>query len=120
MYNQGNIVLINIPFSDLKPVKKRPVLIVSKDEYNNKQQDIIVVAITSNITTKDYVAEFDNTDMKQGTIIKKSCVRADKILSLDKSLVIKQFGTVSDDIMTKTINLIADVISNQAKTKKSQ
>jgi len=111
MHNQGDIVLINIPFSDLKSTKKRPVIIVSKNEYNNKQQDIIVVAVTSNLVSKDYTVEFDKADMKQGTILTKSCVRADKIFSLDKSLVIKKFGAVSDKIIAKTINLISDVVA---------
>ena len=114
MHNQGDIVLVNTPFSNLNVSKKRPVLIVSKDEYNNKQQDIIVVAVTSNLVSKNYTVEFDNADMKQGNILTKSCVRADKIFSLDKSLIIKKFGSVSNDIIAKTIRLISTVISSPA------
>jgi mRNA interferase MazF len=111
MHNQGDIVLVNTPFSDLNTLKKRPVLIISRDEYNGKQQDIIVVAITSNLIFKDYVVEFDNDDMEQGAILRKSCVRADKIFSLDKSLIIKKFGSVSSDIVEKTIHMISAVIA---------
>ena len=112
MPNQGEIVLINIPFSNLKATKKRPVLIISKNEYNNKQDDIIIAAITSNITSKDYTVEFENSDMKKGFLPKKSCVRADKLYSLDKSLIIKNFGIVSDDIISKVINMIFKVLAN--------
>ncbi|HLR69697.1 type II toxin-antitoxin system PemK/MazF family toxin [Virgibacillus alimentarius] len=34
MYKQGDIVLIPVPFSDLKTHKQRPVLIISNDSYN--------------------------------------------------------------------------------------
>ncbi|MCL2158162.1 MAG: type II toxin-antitoxin system PemK/MazF family toxin [Oscillospiraceae bacterium] len=52
MYKQGDIVLIPIPFTDLSSAKKRPVLILSSDHYNNDTSDLIVAAITSNIDEK--------------------------------------------------------------------
>lgn len=54
MFNQGDILLVPIPFSDLSSSKKRPVLVLSNNEYNSKTNDIVVAAITSNIITKDY------------------------------------------------------------------
>jgi mRNA interferase MazF len=58
MYNQGDILLIPIPFSDLTSSKKRPVLVLSNNDYNRKTEDIIVAAVTSNITSKDYNISF--------------------------------------------------------------
>jgi len=55
MYKQGDILLIPIPFSDLSSNKKRPVLVLSNNDYNNKTEDIIVAAITSNLAEKDYI-----------------------------------------------------------------
>ncbi len=46
MFEQGEIVLIPIPFSDLKSIKRRPVLVLSNSEYNRKTFDIVVAAIT--------------------------------------------------------------------------
>jgi len=37
MPEQGEILLIPIPFSDLQSVKKRPVLVISNDNYNDYQ-----------------------------------------------------------------------------------
>ena len=47
MFKRGEIVLIPVPFSDLSSVKKRPVLVISNMAHNMKNNDIIVVAITS-------------------------------------------------------------------------
>jgi len=52
MYKQGDVVLIPIPFTDLSSTKKRPVLILSSDDYNQNTNDLIVAAITSNIDEK--------------------------------------------------------------------
>ena len=47
MYNQGDILLVPLPFTDLSSQKRRPVLVLSKDDYNSVADDLIVVAIIS-------------------------------------------------------------------------
>lgn len=68
MYKQGDILLIPVPFSDLTSSKKRPVLVLSNDDYNIKTEDIIVSAVTSNITSKDYNILISNKDMQEGNL----------------------------------------------------
>ena len=45
---QREMVLIPIPFSDLKSKKRRPVIVISNDIYNQKTEDILAIAVTSN------------------------------------------------------------------------
>ena len=99
MYRQGDILLIPIPYSDLTSNKKRPVLVLSNDEYNTKTEDIIVVAITSNITSKEYSILISNKDMQEGNLHVNSCIRVDKIYTLSQSIVIKKFGAVKPEII---------------------
>jgi mRNA interferase MazF len=47
MPNQGDIVLIPIPFTDLSSRKRRPLIVISNNDYNRKTPDIVVVAMTS-------------------------------------------------------------------------
>ena len=54
MYKQREIVLVPFPYSDLSSTKRRPVLIVSNDDYNQMFQDVVVCVITSNQQTDDY------------------------------------------------------------------
>lgn len=84
MHKQGEIVLIPVPFSDLTSVKKRPVLIISNDEFNGRGEDVIVAAITSNIRGFEHEVVFDNTDLANGELKVISCIRADKIYTLYK------------------------------------
>jgi mRNA-degrading endonuclease toxin of MazEF toxin-antitoxin module len=47
MPEQGDIVLIPIPFTDLSSQKRRPVIVIINDTYNQRTADIVVVAMTS-------------------------------------------------------------------------
>ena len=109
MYNRGDIVLIPVPFSDLSSSKKRPVLIISNDNYNSSGSDIIVVAITSNLGQSGI--PLLSSDMVNGVLPKPSVIRCDKIYSLDKTIVIKGIGHVSsailDTVKTDIISLIS-------------
>lgn len=94
MYKQGDILLIPIPFSDLTSNKKRPVIVLSNDDYNSKTEDVVVAAITSNVTTKDYIVMLTNNDLEEGTLKVDSCIRVDKIYTLSQGIVIRKFGVV--------------------------
>jgi len=110
MYKQGDILLIPIPYSDLTSNKKRPVLVLSNDDYNTKTEDIIVAAITSNITSKEYSILISNKDMQEGNLHVNSCIRVDKIYTLSQSIVIKKFGAVKPEIINNVKEKLRELI----------
>ena len=79
MHKQRDMVLIPVPFSDLKSARRRPVIVISNNLYNQKTEDIVVVAVTSNIEEKDYTISITQNDVEAGTLPKDSMIRADKI-----------------------------------------
>lgn len=97
MHKQGEIVLIPVPFSDLTATKKRPVLIISNNEFNARGEDVIVAAITSNIRGIEYEVVFDNADMMDGELKVVSCIRADKIYTLSKDIIVKTYGEIKEE-----------------------
>lgn len=100
MYKQGDILLIPIPFTDLTASKKRPVLVLSNSLYNKTTKDIVVVAITSNVESKEYAVLFSKDDMKEGTLKVDSCIRADKIYTLSQDIIVKKFGSINDNVLS--------------------
>jgi len=108
---QREMVLIPIPFSDLKSKKRRPVIVISNNVYNQKTEDIVVVAITSNIEKKDYTLLITQNDMEEGNLPKDSIIRVDKIYSLSQTIVAKRLGKIKpvtfERIMTLLNRLIA-------------
>jgi mRNA interferase MazF len=99
MYKQGDIVLIPIPFTDLQSSKIRPVIVVSNNNYNNIMKDMLVSAITSNITSKEYSIPIDNDDLDTGKLIKPSMIRTDKLYSLSQDIVKKKIAHSKEAIL---------------------
>lgn len=110
MYKQGDIVLIPVPFSNLKQQKQRPVLIISNDSYNEVMEDIVVLAITSKIRDLLYSIVIDSKDLTEGELKKTSEIRADKVYTRSKNIVRKKFGHVNTEILEAVRVKINEVI----------
>jgi mRNA interferase MazF len=79
MPDQGEIVLVPVPFTDLSSQKRRPVIVISSDEYNRRSPDIVVVAMTSNPAPIAHSFTVDSTDLVAGSLNRPGTVRVDKI-----------------------------------------
>jgi len=111
MYNQGDILLVPVPFTDLSSQKKRPVLVLSNNLYNKIADDILVAAVTSNIAGKSFEISLNSDNMQDGILKINSCVRVDKIYTLSQSIVIKKFGSVKKQILEHVKEKILKLIS---------
>ena len=103
MHKQRDMVLIPVPFSDLKSARRRPVIVISNNLYNQKTEDIVVVAVTSNIEERDYTSLITQNDMEMGTLLKDSIIRADKIYSLSQLIVVKRLGMIKQATFDKIV-----------------
>jgi mRNA interferase MazF len=112
MLKQRTLCLIPIPFSDLSSNKKRPVVIISNNEYNNISEDVLVMGLTSNLQIGEYNLPLKNTDLESGNLIKTSMIRVDKIYSINKSLVLKLFGVLSETKYFEVTEKLAQSLSN--------
>jgi len=110
---QGDIVLIPVPFSDLSSEKRRPVIVVSNDEYNRRTADVVVVAMTSNPAAAMFGFQITSADLVQGALNRPSVVRVDKIYTLAQSIVAKKFGKVSPHVMDRIRQMLLAVIATK-------
>ena len=108
IYNQGEIVLVPFPFTDLTGNKKRPVLIISKDIDNQRDNDVISCVITSNPRNVNYSLSIDTDNLKEGSLPLPSKIRVNKIFSLNKSIILKKIGTLDGE----TLNLVKNTFKN--------
>lgn len=93
MFAFGSIVLTRFPFTDLSGDKRRPALVVSRD--NERRSDLVVCFITSAPRTgPDMVplAALEGTGLKVPSV-----VRFDKVATLDRSIFSGKLGDAPED-----------------------
>jgi mRNA interferase MazF len=89
----GSIVLTRFPFTDLSGDKRRPALVVSRD--NDRRPDLVVCFVTSIPRTGPDMAPLAAT---AGTGLKvPSVVRFDKLATLDRSVIVGRLGAAPAD-----------------------
>ena len=93
MFDFGSIVLTRFPFTDLSGDKRRPALVVSRD--NHRRADLVVSFITSVPRIGPDMAAIAPTP---GTGLKAaSVVRFDKLATLDRSVIAGKLGEAPAD-----------------------
>jgi mRNA interferase MazF len=109
MPKQGDIVLVPIPFTDLSSTKRRPVIVISNDQYQAMTRDMLVVAMTSNLAATPFNFLLSQTDLMAGSLKHANRVRVDKIYSIAQSIAVKQFGHVNDAVLVQIRQLLGDL-----------
>jgi len=98
---QKEIVLLPYPFSDLEGTKVRPALIVSNNFFNKKSDDCIMIPLTTLIKDEPYSIIITQKDLSSGKLLKPSRIRADKIFTVEKNLIIMKIGIINNKILDK-------------------
>lgn len=97
-YSQREIVLVPFPFSDLSTTKKRPVLIISNDDYNSKYDDVVVCVITSKKLKDDLSVVINDEDLEYGYLPEESTIKYHKLFTINKSKIVKKFSVVNKEL----------------------
>ena len=101
MPEQGDIVLVPVPFTDLSSQKRRPTIVVSNDAYNRATPDVIVIAMTSSPAAAAHSLRINSSDLVEGALNPPGTVRVDKIYILAQCIVVKKFGKVSPQVIER-------------------
>jgi len=80
----GTIYFIEMPYSDFKEFKGRPVLVFKVID----KHDILVLPLTTNLKREGVVITKD--DLKKGSLKKESVVIVPKLTAIDSSLITEE------------------------------
>ncbi len=109
-YRKGEVILVPLPFTDLKAVKQRPALIISNDSHNARADDVVICGITSNIRDEPYSVILDEKDMVEGRIYFLSRIKVDKLFTIHKMIIKRKLGRINKSILEQTKAEISKLI----------
>lgn len=98
---QKDIVLLPYPFTDLQRTKVRPALVVSNDFLNKKSNDCIMLPLTSIIKDEPFSILIIDNDLSSGKLLKPSCIKVNKIFTVEKRLIVMKIGTLNNEAFEK-------------------
>lgn len=110
-FKQGDIILVPFPFSDLSGAKKRPVLVISNDQYNKDHDDLITCGITSNIFDREYSVLIDDDNLSEGKLPLTSLIKVDKIFTLNRSIIRRKIGRLNLQTFSNVKKILSSLIS---------
>ncbi len=96
-YKRGDVVLVPFPFTDLTSSKRRPALVISPNSFNAQQQDLVVAAITSQVSDTTDTLILTPDDFSSGSLPKTSLVKPNKLFTIHSTLVIKRIAVLKDE-----------------------
>lgn len=103
-YKPGDIILVEVIFSEKNESKKRPALILSTEDYNKNRKDVIIAAITSN-TSRILLGDTLIDDWKKAGLLCSSVITA-IIQTIKNDMIVKKLGSLSKkDLENCKINI---------------
>jgi mRNA interferase MazF len=104
-YNQGDIVFLPYPYTDLSHTKQRPVVIISRNSIN--RSNFIVAKITSVIRNDPFSFPVKTSDISV-KLKKKSEVRTNELFTIHRSLIIKKLASFKKGPLIQLIDKIKE------------
>ena len=104
----GDVLVVNFPFSNLVGVKRRPVLVLKYP----KGEDLIVLQITGSSYEKSVEVLIKEKDFLKGSLKRDSFVRIDKIASIEKSLIKYKIGSLNKNSFSNILNEVCSFLKS--------
>lgn len=100
---RGTVVLSPFPFTDLSGRKTRPALVVSRSDRSGS--DVMLAFITtyvgSPLSASDLLIETTHPDFAPTGLKRSSVVKLDKLITVERSILLGELGDFSTTIDTK-------------------
>ena len=103
----GEIATALFYFSDQTGAKRRPVLVVSSEDYNVTTQNAVVTAISSRSQKDRY--DYKIESWKTSGLKMPSKVRTGQLLAVSGALL-QKIGTLSEEEYLEVRRLLADIM----------
>ena len=95
-FEQGEIVVAQILYSEQIGIKTRPALVISNSKFNKKSDDLILLKITSKSKKTEYDIELTNKDIEEGELRTESQIMVDNPVTAYNGMIQNKIGKISN------------------------
>ena len=95
-YKEGDVVLVSYPFGEGAGVRKRPALVISRNNFNQQTEELIVAQITSRISSPNREGDYQIIDWRKASLIKPAIVRL-RVATLPTAMVLRRLGSLTEE-----------------------
>jgi mRNA interferase MazF len=89
----GDVVLVPFPFTNQTTFKQRPAVVVSSRAYNSAKQDVVIMAVTSQLHSLPSLGEVWIDNWQSANLLKASAIKP-VFATLQQNLIIKRLGSL--------------------------
>lgn len=108
-YKFGEIVLVPFPFTDQSQTKKRPAVVVSSTAYNLARADLVLMAITSQVSMHHRPDEIEILKWQKAGLLKPSVIKP-VFTTIEKGLIARRMGALEQEDEKNLRTIIAAVL----------
>ncbi len=102
-FSAGDVLLADVTYTDESREKRRPLLVVSTEAYSRATDHVVFVPITS---APQPMGDHQRVQMAVGSLPFDSNVVLDRIQTLRQTRVVKKFGRVTPDLLSKALRSV--------------
>ncbi|MBN1941422.1 MAG: type II toxin-antitoxin system PemK/MazF family toxin [Candidatus Diapherotrites archaeon] len=95
-FEQGDLVVADLMFSEQIGAKRRPALVISNSEFNRHSDDLILLKITSQGSKTRYDVLLTSKDLEKGRLKSESQIMVDNPVTTYKKLIEAKIGKISN------------------------
>jgi mRNA interferase MazF len=109
----GDIVLLPYPFTNYFDKKRRPALVLSAREFNDRTSDVILAAISSNVSrSSPYEVVINSTDpgFGQTNLKTSSVVKCGAIFAFSQAQIDKHLGFLPTEVMDRVKEVVRRIM----------
>jgi len=108
-YKHGDIVLVNFGFTEGIGFKKRPALVVSSETYHTERQEVVILAVTSNVD-RILLGDTKVSQWKEAGLLYPSLVTG-IIRTIKSNMIFRKIGEISKSDLDKVEENIKKIVA---------
>lgn len=106
----GQVVLLPFPHTNMKTGKKRPALVLTHREFNDRSRDTILAYVTSQRQPGKWSIKITTQDLSTGKLVKDSWVRVDRLATVEQTLLRGVVGQLKPSVLQKVKARLVDLL----------